>query len=65
MDQYGVEVGYFKVGLKGQFEHHSMLQMSAIETMLRRRAFEKVLEMRTSIPGCEHAYLLATVPGVA
>ena len=41
LQQYGEEVGVFKIGLKGQFEHHSMLQMSAIEVMIRKQAFEK------------------------
>ena len=60
MDQYGDEIGYLRLGLKGQFEHHSTLQMSSIETILRKRAFERVLKMREGVPGCEHAYLLAT-----
>ena len=59
-DQYGDDIGYLKVALNGQFEHRSTLQMSAIETIIRKRAFEKVLRMREGIPGCEHAYLLAT-----
>lgn len=60
LQQYGEEVGMFKVGLKGQFEHHSMLQMSAIEEIVRKQAFERVLAMRKEITGCEQAYLLAT-----
>ena len=58
--QYGEETAVFTIGFKGQFEHHSMLQMSAIEVMLRKQAFEKVMDMRKETPGCEQAYLLAT-----
>ena len=60
LQQYGEEVGMFRVGLKGQFEHHGMLQMSAIEEIVRKQAFEKVLTMRKETVGGEQTYLLAT-----
>ena len=60
LQQYGEEIGMFKVGLKGQFEHHSMLQMSVIEEMTRKQAFERVQVMRKETAGCDKAYLLAT-----